>query len=119
MGNCMKKNYWKILIIALIIMPCMFIFNGCSCDGNIDDGSGLRHNVMFYTDSAETGNYPSLVVKDGDLCQEPKEPTKTGYLFTGWYRDREHNVRWVFSEDRVTETITLYAGWSEVTIIES
>ena len=39
-------------------------------------------------------------------------PTKTGYIFGGWYKDNSLNDDWDFSSDKVTENITLYAKWT-------
>ena len=42
----------------------------------------------------------------------PAAPTKTGYVFGGWYKDNSLNDKWDFSTDRVTTDITLYARWT-------
>lgn len=36
-------------------------------------------------------------------------PTKTGYVFTGWYTDKDCTIP--FEGSTITEDITLYAGW--------
>lgn len=47
----------------------------------------------------------------GELLPEPEEPTKEGYIFTGWFTDENYETEWNFEEDLVTENITLYARW--------
>ena len=42
----------------------------------------------------------------------PTEPTKTGYIFVGWYKEASCTNLWDFSTDTVTEDITLYAKWT-------
>ncbi len=43
---------------------------------------------------------------------EPVDPTRSGYLFDGWYTDK--NCRYLYNfNDRVTSNLTLYAGWYE------
>ena len=42
--------------------------------------------------------------------REPK-PADTGYLFKGWYKDRDYKKAWDFDTDTVQENLTLYACW--------
>lgn len=42
----------------------------------------------------------------------PAAPTKTGYVFDGWYKESSCTTEWNFSSDKVTENITLYAKWT-------
>ncbi len=42
---------------------------------------------------------------------EPSDPTKSEYVFTGWYKDPGFMTIWDFANDVVTEDITLYAKW--------
>lgn len=37
---------------------------------------------------------------------------RTGHTFTGWFTDAAATTPWVFASDRVTSTLTLYAGWA-------
>lgn len=50
----------------------------------------------------------------GDYLVEPEPPTREGYVFTGWYQDRNCQYLWVFSENTVPQTMTLYAGWEPI-----
>lgn len=49
----------------------------------------------------------------GELVEEPETPKREGYVFDGWYRDARATVPWNISQDMVTESMTLYAGWKE------
>ena len=55
---------------------------------------------------------PSQTVNHGDKITRPVDPTKTGYIFAGWYKDSGLTIPWDFSKDVVTSNITLYAKWS-------
>lgn len=46
-----------------------------------------------------------------------KDPVRTGYVFTGWYRDSDCLVLWDFDNDKVEDDVTLYAGWQPRGII--
>ena len=50
-------------------------------------------------------------ISAGCLLEEPEAPAAPGYLFTGWYQDKECTKLWDFERDTVQENITLYAGW--------
>ena len=41
-------------------------------------------------------------------------PVKEGWKFKGWYKDRACTEEWNMSEDTVTDSMTLYAGWEKV-----
>ena len=47
-----------------------------------------------------------------DTITAPAAPTKTGYIFDGWYKESSCTTEWNFSSDKVTENITLYARWT-------
>lgn len=48
----------------------------------------------------------------GDLGVEPAVPTRTGYTFTGWYRDAALTQLFNFASTAITANTQLYAGWS-------
>lgn len=47
----------------------------------------------------------------GNVANAPTNPTKTGYIFVGWYKEADLTTKWNFSADTVTENTTLYAKW--------
>lgn len=52
----------------------------------------------------------------GALISQMLTPYKTGYVFTGWYRDSALTTLWDFAKDTVPAgDITLYAGWTVAT----
>ena len=60
------------------------------------------------------GTAPADVIAEQDATiSEPDALSEDGYTFTGWYKEAAAEELWDFSEDKVTENITLYAGWYE------
>ena len=51
--------------------------------------------------------YNSLVPEEGRIA----EPEKKNFEFTGWYTNKSLTTLWKFDEMRMTEDITLYAGF--------
>ena len=49
-----------------------------------------------------------------DAITEPDEPTRLGYLFAGWFKDRNYNEEWNFITDKVENNLTLYSKWNVI-----
>ena len=47
------------------------------------------------------------------LAVKPADPKSNGYIFTGWYTDKECTVLFDF-DTAITKDITLYAGWEPI-----
>lgn len=68
------------------------------------------HTVTFVID----GVSHAVTVADGAAAVY-EDPSKTGYIFNGWYTDEECTQKYQMSSP-VTGDLTLYAGWKEVNI---
>ena len=55
----------------------------------------------------------SQTVVANSTLTEPTKPTRSGYIFDGWYTDNKYTTKWIFgsSGTKVTKDITLYAKW--------
>ena len=71
--------------------------------------SGNTFVVTF--DSQGGSDVAAQTVKEGEKAAEPTAPTRTDYIFTGWYTEAACENRYDF-DTPVTAPITLYAGWS-------
>ena len=77
-----------------------------------DEGGGALYAVSFDLQGG-TGAISSQTVASGETASEPTViPTKTGYLFGGWYADSACTEEFDFS-DPITETTVIYAKWNE------
>lgn len=63
--------------------------------------------------SAITGR----TVNHGSTTTKPTDPTETGYIFDGWYTDKDCKVEYNFSSS-ITSDLELYAKWTKITITE-
>jgi len=69
------------------------------------------YTVTF--DSQGGSAVSSQMVEQGGLISKPKNPTREGYTFEGWYKESSCINAWNFTNDTVTSNITLYAKWTE------
>ncbi len=58
-------------------------------------------------------------VPEGGRAAEPDAPTRSGYVFRGWYSDSDLTRPWDFGGDTVNSSLTLYAKWEEQEEIET
>lgn len=68
------------------------------------------YQVTFVTGGGATNPDPQTVLY-GDFAAEPPAPSRTDYVFEGWYTDSEYTDAWDFDDDTVTEDMTLYGKW--------
>ena len=90
----------KLKTILVVIVACLFV-TGCSCSKK------ESYTVTFDTTGGTT--ISSVTVEDGNVVTKPKDPTKEGYTFAGWYYgDTEYDFN-----KAVSGNITLTAKWIE------
>lgn len=83
-------------IAALVI--CLIILinnNGFTVTFDTDGGSHVETQKLMH----------------GDKVTVEEDPVKEGYVFKGWYIDKNCIYEWDMENDTVTDSMTLYAGW--------
>ena len=71
------------------------------------------HNGFTVTFDTNGGTaVESVKVLHGETLPEQSNPTREGYVFTGWYLDRACTNAWDTAQE-ITGSMTLYAGWEE------
>lgn len=69
-----------------------------------------------YTVTFDLGDgtiYTEETVEEGGTATKPKDPSREGYTFGGWYLDEDCTIPYDFNTP-VTDDIILYAKWTEV-----
>ena len=105
--SCANNNY-SIIDSTVKLTP-----SGSS--GGNGGGGGGSSSVSSYTVSFNTNGADKIVsrtVKKNETAKEPTEPEKDGFVFDGWYSDKNLTAKYDFAE-KVTKNITLYAKWTE------
>lgn len=78
--------------------------------GGGSSSSSSEYTIRF--DSNGGSKVSSQRVDRNDKLEEPDEPTRDGYIFLGWYTDKDLEDEYDFS-DPVKKSFTLYAKWEE------
>lgn len=67
--------------------------------------------VTFRLGYSGGGIYDKQLVAEGDRAREPRDPSRSGYTFEGWYTKAEGGKKFDFDR-RITDDIMLYAHWA-------
>lgn len=70
------------------------------------------YDVTFDVQGHGTAPDPQSIGHGGKV-NDPGPLTEQGYTFSGWFKDEECTEPWNFTEDTVTESTTIHAGWEE------
>lgn len=91
-------------------------------DNHIPNSTPTPNTIFTVTFDSNGGtNVPSQTVEYGGTLTMPDNPTRDGYVFSGWFKDIEFTQRFVFGEngDKVTADITPYARWVTLNEIQA
>ncbi len=80
-----------------------------------NSGSTRTYTIKFNTNGGNT--IKNVSVESGSKLNEPAVPEKEGFIFEGWYTDKELNTKYDFDK-KVTKAFTLYAKWTEKPEVE-
>lgn len=72
------------------------------------------NNYTVKFDKQDGSSLIQLIVNHGETVQKPADPSRTGFTFDAWYKERSCINKWNFSTDLVTGPLTLYANWKPV-----
>jgi len=90
----------------------MIIPAGTAGDINLSAAWDInKYTVTFDSDGGSSVS-PETNVQHGSTINPPSPPTKTGYTFDAWYYE---GVVWDFTQDIITDSITLTAEWIAIT----
>lgn len=72
--------------------------------------TAITYTVTFNSNGGSAVDAKSVV--SGNRVSKPTDPTKSGFVFGGWYSDEELTQAYDFTSS-VTDDLTLYAKWSD------
>ena len=106
------KSKFLTKAVCLFIIALTLCFSVSCTDTQTPDVGNVYYTVTFNSDG---GSYVGeRQVEAGKTITPPAAPTKTGYIFGGWYQvaeDGSANFKWSFDISVVTGDTTLKAKW--------
>ena len=90
-------DFLIVIGLAAIVVAIVFLSvnGGFDVDFDSDGGSEVLKQRLQY----------------GEKISEPDAPTKEGYVFVGWFSDRQRSEPMDFENSSVEGSMTLYAAW--------
>lgn len=82
----------------------------CSATGKLAAG----YAKVTYSSNGKGGADTFKVVETGSKLTAPADPSASGFVFEGWYKEAACTTPWNFDTDTVSADITLYAKWREL-----
>ena len=95
------KTLDKIIIVGIAAIVLLVLY-------------GVAHNGYTVTFDSKGGtDVPPQDAMYADYVIEPEDPTREGYVFTGWYSDENCIYLWDMENGQISQSMTLYAGWEK------
>ncbi|MBD5412880.1 MAG: hypothetical protein HDR52_00410 [Treponema sp.] len=116
MKKMFKKLQRGVLFAATTFMLVTFTLStlvACSSDSENESDMGVEETYMVTFNSNGGSEVEAQIVVSGEKAEEPTEPTKDGFLFTGW---RDKNGSFFNFDTPIRSNITLTAGWERTTV---
>lgn len=110
----MKKRLFLLAPIFILMMFC-FIFTACNFNDVPENTDGEEKYFNIIYDYSGIIPVTSERVKKGTILSEPESPVADGYLFSGWFCEKECINEFTFG-NAVTSDIRLYAKWESIYI---
>ena len=92
-------NIMVTVFIVLLVAATVFIVSHSGFTVSFDTNGG--------------SHIESVKVMHSETVEVKEDPVKEGYIFTGWYTDRDCTENFDIKTDTVTTSMTLYAGWEK------
>jgi len=70
-----------------------------------------KYKVTFNSKSGSA--VKAMTITANSILTKPVSPTRKGYKFVGWYKDKQFNKVWNFKTAKVTANTILYAKWQK------
>ena len=86
--------------VTAVILACTLL---CGCDSS-------QYSVNL------DGNYSgssAQTITSGKKLNVTENPTRDGYNFIGWFKDKNLSEKWDEGKDKIPSDVTLYDGWDK------
>lgn len=91
--------FYVIMVLALVLLIAIIVIVV----------KNVRYSVRFVT--GDGSKVKTVKARKGESIVMPNAPTKAGYVFAGWYEDKELTRRFLDTEIKSRKSIKVYAKW--------
>jgi uncharacterized repeat protein (TIGR02543 family) len=71
----------------------------------------IRQYIVTFNSQGGSAVLPQTI-DSGSFTTTPTSPTRTGYTFTGWFKESACVNEWIFASNQVAINMVLYAKWT-------
>ena len=103
----MKNTIWILILVLSFITNSVY---GKTKSQENFQKTIVRSYIVTFECNGGT-NVATVTVDEGKELLEPIPPTKTSYIFLGWYKDMNFTNKWIFDTEVLKEDTILYAKW--------
>lgn len=98
------KKFFNKSIAFIAILVAFFVVSACG-----------KKEIKKYTVTFKSGGeeISSVIVEKGKLVEEPDNPVKEDYDFSGWYADTEYKTEFDFENTKIVKNTIIYAKFVE------
>ncbi len=110
------KRFFKAIAILLLWVPILMIMVGTMTSCTPEKESNKTEDPIYYIVTFKSNGGSSVrsqAVEKGGTVTKPKDPTREGYTFDGWYTEKEGGDEFDFATTKITSPIIIYAHWSK------
>ncbi|MDE7406702.1 MAG: InlB B-repeat-containing protein [Clostridiales bacterium] len=123
MRKLQKKSVVFTVLLVTVLMVVVACFMACGTIDVAGNGGGNNNNnnnnnndtycvVVFHENGGSSVDAQRVDI--GGKVDRPVDPTRDGFEFGGWFKDRDFDNEWDFDTDTVSGTsLTLYAKWTQ------
>ncbi|MDR0885147.1 MAG: InlB B-repeat-containing protein [Clostridiales Family XIII bacterium] len=80
--------------------------------------SDTRTYAVTFVDYDDETILDTQVVSHGAFAAKPSDPSRIGYVFDDWYKEKARGSAWAFDVDKITTTTAIYAKYDARTDIK-
>jgi uncharacterized repeat protein (TIGR02543 family) len=97
------------------------LWNGAVGSSQVAQAMNPKYLVTFDDNIDGAGVTMPVVqeIENGGKVTQPTNPTRTNYIFGGWYTTSDLVTQWNFNNDTISQNTTLYAKWTTATFTVS
>ena len=105
----MKKS---IVSVSMVILLLLFVFLLDACNSVPVQTQANTNYIITFNPNVRDQDIQQVTINSGDMVSEPEQPTRTDYVFTGWYTDKRCSGDPFDFSTAITDDMFLYAGWT-------